>query len=296
MQKQVLRGEVPQGEALRAVAAEILAEARRALGPENTDAVAVHDFRKAMKRWRALLRLLAPVLGKDAEQLRVAARDLARELASARDVRAALDALADLGADAPTLSARSLATIKQRLEDLGARTESVSLTAAMRARIGAMLSEAEAAVGRWPLDQVGAAEIAAGLAEGYRRARRARPEDWSESSPEELHTLRRRVVAHRYQMELVEPLWPKFGRFWVGEAQRLRERLGHHHDLEVLVQMAAAHQPLAAWRSRLTPLIEARKQKHVAAASRLTGRLFAEKPKNFRLRMLALWKHGTGGE
>jgi len=291
MDKLVFHRGIAQGEALRAVAAGILAEAHRAIGPENTDAVAVHEFRKTMKRWRALLRLLTPFVDKEAEQLRIAARDLARELAGARDIRAALDALADLGADHASLSARSRATIKQRLEDLGARSESVSLTQALRTRIGAMLAQAEAAVGGWTLDKIGASEIAAGLTEGFRRARRAIPDDWSASSPEEIHTFRRRVVVHCYQMELAEPLWPKFGQFWVGEAQRLRERLGHHHDLEVLVQMTAPRRPLAPWRARLTPLIDARKDEHVAAASRLAGRLFAEKPKNFNSRILALWKH-----
>lgn len=291
MDHHIDRDGLSQGETLRAVAAGTIAEARLSLGPENSDAVAVHDFRKAMKRWRALLRLLTPFLGDAAERMRIAARELARELAGARDIRAALDALADLGAEHPSLSPRSLATIKQRLEDLGAKSESVSLTAAMRTRIAALLAEAETEIGGWRLDKVDAADVAAGLAEGFRRARRAVPDDWSESSAEEIHTLRRRVVVHRYQMELIEPLWPRYGKFWVSEAQRLRERLGHHHDLEVLAQMTAVRQPLAAWRSRLTPLIAARQHEHVAAASRLAGRLFAEKPKNFEQRIVALWKH-----
>ncbi len=41
-------------------------------------AAAVHDFRKAMKRWRALLRLLERLLGDDAERRPVDARDLMR--------------------------------------------------------------------------------------------------------------------------------------------------------------------------------------------------------------------------
>ena len=84
-------------EALREFARDILAEADAALARRDaTDAVAVHDFRKAMKRWRAFLRLMPPIVGPDAERLRLAARDLARELAEARDAHAALDALADL--------------------------------------------------------------------------------------------------------------------------------------------------------------------------------------------------------
>ena len=62
----------PVGEALRAVARDVLAEAREALGHDKADATAVHDYRKAMKRWRALLRLLEPFLGEEGRRLRTA--------------------------------------------------------------------------------------------------------------------------------------------------------------------------------------------------------------------------------
>ncbi len=107
-----------------------------------------------------------------------------------------------------------------------------------------------------------------------------------------LHDLRSRVVAHRYQMELVEPLWPKFGRLWVAEAQRLRDRLGAFQDLSVMQGFTAPHQPLAPWRARLTPVIAARQAVHAKAAQRIAGRLFAERPRAFRKRMEALWKSG----
>ena len=73
------------------------------------------------------------------------------------------------------------------------------------------------------------------------------------------------------------------------EAQRLRTRLGQYQDLAVLAALTAPHQPLAPWRSRLTPLIEARRDAHLKTAARLAGRLFAEKPKAFRRRIAALW-------
>jgi hypothetical protein len=90
-------------------------------------------------------------------------------------------------------------------------------------------------------------------------------------------------------MELIEPLWPRVTKAWAEEAQRLRNRLGACQDLSVLAAFVAPHQPLAAWRSRLTPAIAARRQTHLKSASRLAGRLFAEKPKAFRKRIAALW-------
>src|SRR5664280_1848205 len=63
------------GDGLAAAARSIIADARRALADfELSDAEVVHEVRKALKRWRALLRLLAHPLGEQADQMRTEAR------------------------------------------------------------------------------------------------------------------------------------------------------------------------------------------------------------------------------
>jgi CHAD domain-containing protein len=281
-----LRPNASVPETLRAVAHDVIAEARTAIN-NPVDAIAVHDFRKAMKRWRAFIRLLQPYLGDEGRRMRLEAAALARGLAGARDARTALDALDDLGKD--KLSPRSLATLTARLELLRVEAEGNTVTPEARGRIDAVMAAAGESVKFWPLATLGYREIASELADGYRRARDAVPRDWMAADPETLHELRKRVVIHRYQMEIIEPLWPRFAQFWVGEAQRLRERLGHHQDLVTFAQLTAPHQALARWRSRLTPLIAARRADHVHAAARLAKRLFSDPPKAFRRRLLALW-------
>jgi CHAD domain-containing protein len=282
------------GEGLRTASGEVLDEARRQIDDRDVpDAMAVHEFRKGMKRWRALLRLFEPVLGQEAAQLRVEARDLARELAGSRDARSAIDGLADLGEE--PLPGRTRATLESRLEELCKTAEAATLTDDLRERLRDALDQASAAARRWPLDDVAFSAIADGLAASYARTRKAVPEDWAKATPENLHELRQRVVVHRYQMDLVVPLWPKIGRAWVSEAQKLRDRLGHHQDLTVLKDFTAPHQPLAHWRSRLVPLIEARQAEHASGAGRVARRLFAEKPKAFRNRLLGLWESRYGG-
>jgi len=292
-EKPAVRPDVAVGEALRAVARDILAEARAVLNDQTKpDATAVHDFRKAMKRWRALLRLLEPFLGDDGRRLRAQARDFAREVAGARDAQSAIEALEDLVDDKVPLSARTVASIRGRLDEKRLSAEAAQLTQALRARFIIALDAAETAVAAWPLE-IAFAELARELADAYKLARDDAPGgDWREVDAEVLHNLRRRVVAHRYQMELVEPLWPKFGKLWVAEAQRLRDRLGSFQDLSVLLGFTAPHGALAPWRSRLTPLILARRTQHARAAQRIAGRLFAERPRAFRKRIEALWKSG----
>jgi hypothetical protein len=256
------------GDGLAAAARSIIADGRRALtDPELSDPEAVHEVRKALKRWRALLRLLGRPLGEQADQMRMEARELMRAIAGARDAQSALDALGDLRkADVP-FSQTSIETIRARLTEMRDAAEAKSFTKTMRDRLSRYLDYATLSLERWPLKAIDFDTVTDGLTSTYRR----------------------RVVEHRHQMDLVEPLWPRLGKVWAEEAQRLRNQLGACQDLAVLTNLTAPHEPLAPWRSRLSPLIEERRRAHLNTAQRLSGRLFAEKPKAFRRRIAALW-------
>lgn len=282
-----LRPGQPVGTALLAVARDLLT--RVGLDQAKSEAEAIHDFRRAVKRWRAFLRLIEPIVGENALQMRHAARDLARSLAGARDAQASLDALADLSGDYATLTPRTHATVTERLEKMRADAEQTTLTSATRDRLQDLLNQSATGIDQWGFEDVRFRDVAQNLTVGYQRARKAMPRDWTATSAEELHELRARVVVHRYQMELVEPLWPRLGKVWVGEAQRLRERLGKHQDLAVLRKLTLTGQPLARWRKLLTPAIEARQRDHIEASLRHCARLFAERPQDFQRRLESMW-------
>ncbi|MGB6537395.1 MAG: CHAD domain-containing protein [Xanthobacteraceae bacterium] len=291
-EKPALQPKSAIGPTIRAIGGHMLAGARMALSdPQLSSQDAVHDFRRAMKEWRALMRLLAPFIP-DAERWRVEARDHARSLAHARDGQAALNAFDDLLKQGLVLSERSTATIRGRIEALRGSEEAAVLTPELRDAIVSWIDDAAAAVEAWPLDPFDFSAIAAQLAFCYRNARRHVPADWSLATPEELHALRRRLVDHRYQMELIEPLWPRFGRMWTEEAERLRDRLGKCQDLAMLDRLTGPRQPLAHWRARLMPACEERRIALCQRAARIARRLFAEKPKAFRRRLETLWEEG----
>src|ERR1700746_2525827 len=152
-QKPALQPDAAIGPALRAIASDILAKARSALtDPERTNQTAVHDFRRAMKQWRALMRLLEPFIP-DADRWRREARDHARSLAHARDGAAALNAFDGLGKKGTLLlSARSNATVRSRIEALRGDTEEAVLTPVLHETILGWLDTASAAIETWPLD------------------------------------------------------------------------------------------------------------------------------------------------
>jgi CHAD domain-containing protein len=283
-------GDSSFGDGLAAAARSVISDGRQALtDPELSDPETVHEMRKALKRWRALMRLLARPLGEQADQMRSEARELMRAIAGARDAQSALDALNDLRKVDLPISATSIETIRARLTKMRDAAEAKSFTKAMRDRLSRYLDYATLSLERWPLKAIDFDIVTDGLTSTYRRARQLVPDTWTDSEAEHLHDLRRRVVEHRHQMDIIEPLWPRLGKVWAEEAQRLRNQLGSCQDLAVLAELTAPHQPLAPWRSRLAPLISARRDAHLKSAARLAGRLFAEKPKAFRRRIAALW-------
>src|ERR1700685_4244393 len=151
-EKPALQPNAAIGPAVRAIATRILAQAGVAItDPERSNQDAVHEFRRRMKEWRALTRLLSPFIA-NAGRWRDEARDHARSLAHARDGSAALNAFDDLLDKRLVLSAQSSATIRDRIEALRGSEEQAVLTPAQRDAIAAWLSAAAADVERWPLD------------------------------------------------------------------------------------------------------------------------------------------------
>ena len=126
-------------------------------------------MRKALKRWRALLRLLARPLGEPADQMRTEARELMRALSGARDAQSTLDALADLRkADLP-FSPTSMETIRKRLTAIKDAAEQTGFTKDMRDRLSRYLDYATLSLERWPLKAIDFDTVADALTATYRR-------------------------------------------------------------------------------------------------------------------------------
>jgi hypothetical protein len=213
------------GDGLAAAARSIIADGRRALAdPELSDAKAVHDVRKA------LARLAAPARPPARRAGRPNARRGARSDAGAGGCpRRPIDArcagrpaqgrpavFPDVdGNDQPEADRHQERRRADRLHQGDARD-----------RLSRYLDYATLSLERWPLAAINFDTVADGLIATYRRGRQLLPDTWAEADAEHLHDLRRRVVEHGHQMGLIEPLWPRLGKLWAEEAQRLRNRLG----------------------------------------------------------------------
>ncbi|WP_238119316.1 MULTISPECIES: CHAD domain-containing protein [unclassified Xanthobacter] len=188
----------------------------------------VHDARKAIKEYRALLRL---VDGAAARAARHAAAAVARGLAAARNRATAQEAL-----DLLDVAGLCLACdLKEARAALASDGSEVSEAAHLRSDLERFVTETRTHLEEKLEAHADQADLAAGLAAAYGAARRTRL-----TSPTAMHEARKRVVTHRYQMSFIASQFGGRGAKRAGRAQRLRDVLGAYQDVETLRPMLRA--------------------------------------------------------
>jgi CHAD domain-containing protein len=271
---------------------------------------AVHETRKALKRLRALVRLLEGELGrKEAARESAALASTARLLAGARDAEVLLDTLDRLIARHPGKLARrkSVARLRRRL---AAERESAQRRAlgdpATRARAIGELRAFRERVLAWDLSgREGTVIVEPGLrrlyCQGRKRCRRVAA--GKGERVQEMHEWRKRVKDLRYVTEMLarrgkaagkgdEPL-----RTIATRADALGELLGDEHDLAVLAQWirdnGKSRRTRVGRKTRRTllGLIERRRRELRRHALREGERLYRDSPKRFLRRVRASQGH-----
>lgn len=296
----VLRGEESFPDGVRRIAHEQLTAAADALavgtGDRDTD---IHSARKAMKRMRGLIRLIASDLGRDIYRLENATyRNAAGQLAALRDASVLLTTLdlvaGDLAAaDRPlhgvaraALEARRQQTWEAassqdaRKDDLEHVIENVTTT----------LLAADARVDDWPVQHSGWKTVVSGLVGGYREGRGEYDTCSWQPTTEALHQWRKRVKYLYYQTQILNPLWPAIMRAWHGELDRLGGMLGDDHDLAVLAGTLKEDMQAAAQAEPLLAAIGARRYSLQREAQLLGMRIYAERPRDLRRRLRTGWR------
>jgi CHAD domain-containing protein len=268
------------------LAIELLAGAGERTGEE-----AVHETRKALKRLRALVRLLREELGeKTFARENAALRDVARRLAGARDAEVMVSTLEELLAGRKRGLGRERGVIELRAQLVAERDRAAART--LGATRGAALGELRAARARvagWNLpDRDDLRLVEPGLRRLYRQGRRrrrgalrAKPGD-----ARALHLWRKRVKDLRYAAQMLG--LSKLSK----RADELQERLGEEHDLALLAaRVSASHGPLAGGgkrrrrtRKALLKLIARRRKRLRKQALREGKRLYGNSPKRFSRR------------
>lgn len=270
------------------VAIEALEGGATKASPEHR----VHEARKALKRLRALVRLLRDELGEQTyERESALLRDAGRRLARARDAEVLLSTLEDLIARDPgkLASRRGVLRLRARLQqerdgaaelalaDSTAHTGTLAELRALRARVS-----------DWQLAEPGELEAVEPALErlydkGRKRMRRAAKAKGARRRMRTLHEWRKRVKDLRYAAEMLGV------RKVAKRADDLGELLGEEHDLAVLAQRVereakaarASGAPGRRSRKLLLKLIAKRRRKLRKRALRDGERLYGRKPARF---------------
>ena len=135
----------------------------------------------------------------------------------------------------------------------------------------------------------GFATIGKGLERTYRAGRRAFHRAIVSHSPTDLHTLRRRVKDHWYQVRLLSGAAPDLLDPYAETIKDLSDFLGEHHDLIVLRDSLD--------RARFANLLDLAEQRRIELESKslaLATLVFAEEPRQWRNRIRAYWRVRAG--
>ena len=283
-----LKVKEPLVEGLRRIALEQIDIAEGELRGNADPAAAVHNSRRALKRLRALLRLVRPGLDEVVyrrESQRFAA--IGRLLAGARDRHVMQQTLKALGAQTPLPA--SLAPAFERLFDQG---PAESQPPDPRAKAARKLAFARKVFAGDTLAAIEREHVSQGLEIVYRKARRLhRHCHAGQATDEDFHALRKGVQQHWRHMQLLSRAWPEALSARAEEAKALSQLLGEDHDLHVLRSFAQTHAN-ALPEDALAALTRATSdaQSTLRMRARLHGdRLFAERARDLTERLRTYW-------
>ncbi len=257
---------------------------------------AVHETRKALKRLRALMRLLEGEIGsKRATRERAVLRDAGARLAGTRDAEVMVQTLETLVRRHPRKlgSRRGVKELRRHLQHEHRTAAAQALgDAATRAQVAEELCALRARVAQWKLaDRSAARLVRPGLEHIYRAGRRGRRRALRRKpDPRAMHKWRKHVKDLRYALEIIDVHDPsdaganrriaKLAR----KADGLGEVLGEEHDLMLLAEKVRSHKPLKRRKRTHRQLLRAivRRRARLREQALHDGkRLYERKPKRF---------------
>jgi CHAD domain-containing protein len=257
---------------------------------------AVHEARKAFKKVRAALRLVAPHIGKGLyKNANATLRDAGRPLTEVRDAKILIE-VTDKLADKykRKVVGRTFTEVREALQS-HARSVRARVLGKQRAfaTVRKTLKSAQSQIKQWADVQNKWSSIGDGLRETYRRARDAFAAATDDPQIEKLHEWRKQTKYLRYQLQVLRPIWPERIEQMAAETDAMGELLGDDHDLTLLRQMLTTDS--SRWGDSgdidvLLALIEHRQIQLRRQARVLAERFFEDSPADFARPFKGFWR------
>jgi len=258
---------------------------------------AVHDARRRVKKIRAIIRLVRPVLDKAYRSVDDDLRTVAHMLAPVADGRGIIETLDELARRyGKALPPRTIEAARKGVIRHGARADrDAAERGILEVAAGTLRSERKR-IKHWHMSAQGFRAIGPGLEESYRRARRMMIVAWSKPKPSHFHTWRRYVKDHWFHVRLLEG---RCGYHLVGYERRIEALdgvLGEYHNVILLRDVLVTDVDLPREETARCLRVVARYQRLLRRHAELLGvRIYTERPRRFVRRIRRLWQQQTDG-
>ncbi|MBV9873096.1 MAG: CHAD domain-containing protein [Verrucomicrobia bacterium] len=241
----------------------------------------IHRIRTTIKRLRALLRLIRPAVGtvffdRENERLRTAARLLsfARDSEVARDTLKALPVSDEF--DRRALQA-VLPVLEKRVERAKAKEPHIT-------EVKQRLEQTRRSFQQLKFRGTDEEIIETGIRRVYRQGRRRMKTAIQTGKDSAYHRWRIRTKNLYYELQFLEPVWPKQLHRMISRLSKLQDRIGLDHDLIVL--RAELEKTPEAFGGReavqdIVSCIDRQTRKLRIAAEPLGRKIWRQKPRHF---------------
>ncbi|MGZ4968904.1 MAG: CHAD domain-containing protein [Methylobacter sp.] len=260
---------------------------------ESSPEESVHEARKSIKKVRSTLRLMRPVFNSGFAKENDALRDIGRKLSEIRDAYALIETFDYLNANyRDELGDDSLTNLRQTLLDRRqAQTEGFD-SAYRIPQLVEDLQQICKHAKAWPYKAANIDLLAEGIATTLRRGRNRFHEAYDTQRSEIFHEWRKRTKDLRYQLSLLQKLWPDVFQGYLESTKTLEKLLGMDHNLVVLRDTLLKDENMAESdqeRQLLLPIIDQEQDAGRKKAKRLGVRIYSEKPKQWMRRIRQSW-------
>jgi CHAD domain-containing protein len=258
---------------------------------------AIHETRRTLKRIRALLRLVRDEIGYSSYyRENLCYREVAGRMARLRDTYVLRQMVRDVAETHPeVLSLRDLERLDTQLT--GQIEQELEQFSGDEGGFEGVIEEMDKARERikWYCELRNSfTSVRKGLRRVYSRGRRFLGRMEEHFSIDEFHEYRKNTKYLYYQMELIQPVFPKVIKAYAGTIDKHAEHLGEVRDLDRLenhIQELPGRMISSASKRKLQAVIEGKRESLMDKILTKSRLIYAERPKEFLERINSYWIH-----
>lgn len=281
----------------RKISSDILDKSLQALSKRSPShqGKGVHEARKGFKQVRGVIRLIRYQLGdklyRDENQV---FRDAGRPLSAVRDADVLIETLDGLIRHfEDQVNEESFQKLRRELVSRRKKIrKQILVRDGVMPKVARSAREAKKRIKQWSNFDENWKFLGKGIRQVYDRGKQEMQRSLSNGSDENLHEWRKSVKYLRYQLEILEGIWPPVIGNTATELHKLADALGTDHDLAVLRNLV--HEECADFcegteKELLLGLIHQRRMELQDEAKFIGQRVYAETGKEFRRRLKDYW-------